>query len=87
MSNAAQDQKLHQDVAAQLTRLGHPPSTVPVTAETPFPLTAELKNLGVDASHIMGSSWEDLMGGSTRIRETSSRGPLKIFKDRLKKAA
>ncbi|MBI2334331.1 hypothetical protein HYU96_00870 [Candidatus Daviesbacteria bacterium] len=85
MPNIASDKKLHQDVNNQLQQLHHPPASLPVNGETPIPLTEDLKSLGVDAGHIIGSTFEDLTSGSTQVRETPSKGPLQLLKNKLTK--
>lgn len=79
--------KLHQTVNQNLQQMGHTPSATPVTAETPIPLTSDLQQIGVDAGHIIGSSFEEMTQGTTHIRETKSRNPLGLIKEKAAKLA
>lgn len=80
---AALDDQLHQNVSGSLQQMGHSASTVPTTADTPLPLTNELKQIGVDASHIMGTTFEELTQGTTHIRETKSKNWLKVLQEKV----
>lgn len=79
--------KLHQSVGQNLQQMGQRSSTVPTTSETPIPLTDELKQIGVDASHIVGTTFEELTQGTTHIRETKSKKLLKLFQEKASKLA
>lgn len=78
---------LHQNVGGNLQQMGHNASIVPTTSDTPIPLTDELKQIGVDASHIMGTTFEELTQGTTHIRETKSKNLLKLFQEKASKLA
>lgn len=79
--------KLNQTVNQNLQQMGHQPVAPPVTADTPFPLTHDLQQIGVDAGHIIGSSFEEMTQGTTHIRETKSRNPLNLIKEKAAKLA
>lgn len=79
--------KLNQTINQNLQQMGHQPVASPVTAETPIPLTSDLKQIGVDAGHIIGSSFEEMTQGTTHIRETKSRNPLNLIKEKAAKLA
>ena len=87
MSNPVLDKKLHQNVSSQLQQLHHPPASLPINDETPIPLTNDLKQIGVDASHIVGSTLEELTQGSTHIRETKSKKLLRLLQEKATKLA
>lgn len=56
-------------------------------AQKPIPLTEELKQIGVDATHVIGSTFDELMsgeGGSTRDR-VASRSPIRLVLERVKR--
>lgn len=74
--------QLHQNVASNLQQMGHSASTVPAT-DTPIPLTDELKQIGIDASHIVGTTFEELTQGTTHIRETKSKNLLKLLQEKV----
>lgn len=86
MEDSAQKEKdLHQGVGEQLTHLEQPTQTVPHT-EKAIPLTDELKQVGVDAAHIIGSKLEELTTGttpSTEIRNTETSKFGDFFKRRM----
>ena len=53
----------------------------------PIPLSEELKQIGVDATHIAGSTFDELMSGQgmgTRDR-IASRNPFRLAWERAKK--
>lgn len=57
-------------------------------AQKPIPLTSDLKQVGVDATHIAGSTFDELIGGeggSSRVRTVPSRNPFKIAFERARK--
>ncbi|HBQ51061.1 hypothetical protein A3B42_03590 [Candidatus Daviesbacteria bacterium RIFCSPLOWO2_01_FULL_38_10] len=87
MTPQQQDDKLHQTVNQNLQQMGHAPSAAPVTVDTPIPLTSDLQQIGVDAGHIIGSSFEEMTQGTTHIRETKSRNPLSLIKEKAQKLA
>ena len=72
-----------------------PEATQP-EAQKPIPLTEDLKQIGVDATHVVGSTFDELMGGeggSSRDR-VASKNPINLvlerarrLKARFKKAA
>ena len=79
--------KLHNGVKVPLQELGHNVSTES-DLQKPIPLTEGLRKIGVDATHIAGSGFEELMsgvGGSTRDRVTSGRNPISIAIERAKR--
>lgn len=86
MKDSAQKElDLHQGVGEQLTHLKQPTQTVPPT-EKAIPLTEELKQVGVDATHIIGSKLEELTTGttpSTEVRGTKTSNFGKFFKRRM----
>lgn len=56
-------------------------------AQKPIPLTEELKQIGVDATHIAGSTFDELMsgeGGSTRDR-VASKNPINLVWEKIKR--
>lgn len=76
---------LHEGVKESLRKLGHSGPTIPA-AQTLPPLTEELKRVGVDAAHIAGSTFEEVVtGGATHIRETPSKKPLALVWERLRR--
>lgn len=80
-----EEENLHHGVSRELESIGHSDPTVPYTAETPLPLTNQLKQIGVDAGHIAGSTFEEVVtGGATGIRTTESRNPLRIISKRVR---
>ncbi len=81
----ADTDQLHQVVKSQLGELGHIADTKPASQQ-PFPLTAEIKQLGVDAKHIADSAFHDVVTGASEeamVRETDNRTILSIIKDRF----
>lgn len=74
---------LHQAVGQNLQQMGRSSATVPTTSETPIPLTDELRQIGVDASHVIGTSFEELTQGTTHIRETKSKNWLKLLQEKV----
>lgn len=87
----AVDNELHQGVKPQLVKMGHTEDTKPASQQ-PFPLTEEIKQLGVDARHIADSAFHDVVTGASeeaRVRGTDSKNVISIMKGRLlhKKAA
>lgn len=57
-------------------------------AQKPIPLTGDLKQIGVDAAHVVGSSVDELIRGEgrdTRDRVASPRNPIRIVLEKLKK--
>lgn len=79
------DKNLHHGVSQELKSMGHTGSTVPHTAETPLPLTDQLRQIGVDAGHIAHSTFEEVTtGGATGIRTTASKNPLRIISERVR---
>lgn len=86
MEDSAQKElDLHQGVGEQLTNLKQPTQTVPHT-EQAIPLTEELKQVGVDATHIIGSKFKELTTGttpSTEVRGTATSNFRNFFKRRM----
>lgn len=87
----AVDDKMHQAVKPQLVKMGHTEDTKPISQQ-PFPLTEEIKQLGVDARHIADSAFHDVVTGASEeasVRGTDSKNVISIIKERLlhKKAA
>lgn len=77
---------VHHKLQGELKGLGHGMETTP-PAEKPIPLTGELKQIGADATHIVSSTFDELMtgeGGSTRDR-VASRNPISLAWERLKR--
>lgn len=57
-------------------------------AQKSIPLTEDLRQIGVNVTHIAGSTFDELMsgeGGDTRDRIVSSRNPIKLALEKLKK--
>ena len=78
---------LHNGVKSPLKELGHNVSTEP-DSQKPIPLTEGLKQIGVDATHIAGSGFDELMSGvgrSSRDRTTHGRNPISIALERAKR--
>lgn len=83
---------LHKRVSHQLKQMGQHAPTVPVNADTPPPLTEELKKVGGevvgDLSHVLGTTLGETIGGEvSHIRQNPSRGWLRGKLDRLRKVA
>lgn len=56
-------------------------------AQKPIPLSEDLKRIGVDATHVIGSTFDELMGGEgrdTRDR-VASRNPINLVLERAKR--
>lgn len=57
-------------------------------AQKPIPLTEELEQIGVDAIHVAGSTFDELMsgdeGGKTRDR-VARINPISLVRERLKR--
>lgn len=85
------DNQLHETVKPHLVKMGHTGDTKP-PSQQPFPLTEEVRQLGVDAQHIADSAFHDLVTGASeeaKVRGTDSKNVVSIIKERLlrKKAA
>ncbi len=80
-------EQLHDGVRKPLNQMGHSGPEDP-PAETKFPLTDELTQIGVDASHIVGTGFHELIKGqdrSTRNRVTHNKNPISIAVERAKR--
>lgn len=73
----------HTNIQDSLNRLGYSNAqTVPAT-EKPAPLEEALQ-FGEDAAHFLGASAQEAVGGVTsHSRETASRNPLGILKEKV----
>ena len=79
-------QDLYKRVNQALQKEGHGQAEVPPSQLKPS-LTEELKQIGVDATHIAGSTLEELTTGeksSTRNRVTS-KNPLNLVWERFRR--
>lgn len=57
-------------------------------SQQPISLSEDLKQIGVDVTHVAGSTFDELMSGEgrdTRDRVASSRNPIKIALERNSK--
>lgn len=86
MDGSAPEQKIIQPVDQQDTNLNRmvEGATQP-ESQKPIPLTEGLRQVGVDATHVVGSTFDELMsgeGGSTRDRVTS-RNPISLVWERI----
>lgn len=78
---------LHEGVRKPLKEMGLDDPEVPPT-QIRFPLTGNLEQLGVDASHVIGSKLEELTsgtGGSTLDRMADRKNPISLAWERAKK--
>ena len=63
------------------------PGATQPEAQKSIPLTADLKQIGVDATHIVGSTVDELMsgeGGSSRDR-VASKNPINLVLERARR--
>ena len=57
-------------------------------SQKPIPLTDDFKQTGVDISHVVGSTYDELMsgeGGDTRDRVAIPGNPVRFLKEKLRK--
>lgn len=82
-----QNAVVHQKIQSNLRQIGQPIPTQPPT-EQPIERSNEFAELGVDAAHIIGSTYADLVtgeGGGNRDRVTSGKNLLRLGRERLAK--
>lgn len=55
--------------------------------QKPIPLTEELKQIGVDATHVAGSTFDELMSGEGREtrNRVASKNPISLVWERIKR--
>lgn len=81
------DAGVRQKIEDNLRQLGHNTVTQPPSIQ-PIGLTDDLRQAGVDAAHIIGSTYTDIVegkGGANRDRVATSRNPIKLALERAKR--
>lgn len=84
-----QQAAVHQKIEGNLRQLRHNTATQP-PSQQPIGLTEDLRQASVDAAHIIGSTYADIVtgeGGTNRDRIASSNNPLKLRLERAFKFA
>lgn len=80
-----QTSDLHNAVASESTRAGHPVTAAGVNPEDHTPLN-NIREIFGDAAHVVGSSVEEHVAGAsdtTHVRTTGGKGPIVIAARRL----
>lgn len=57
-------------------------------AQKPIPLTEDLKQIGVDVTHIAGNTFDELVGGegrNARDRVATSGNPIRLIEEKFRK--
>lgn len=87
----ADTEQMHEKVKTNLRIVGHDKDTQPET-EKPIPLTEDLKQLGVNAMHIAGVNYHELLTGEgerAKVRASDNKSVVSKIRDQFlrKKAA